>query len=120
EPLVPVADQDRTLSFGVSVGLPIFNRNQGAKAEAATAIIQAQRRREFAETVVRADVTSAYQRYEAARSAVATFEQGVISRSNDNIRAIRSAYQIGQFSITDLLVQQRQLLDSQREFTEAL
>ena len=51
---------------------------------------------------------------------MATFEQGVINRSNDNIRAIRAAYQIGQFSITDLLVQQRQLLDSQREFTEAL
>ena len=69
---------------------------------------------------MRGDVTSAYRRYEAARSAVATFEQGVINRSNDNIRAIRAAYQIGQFSITDLLVQQRQLLDSQREFTEAL
>jgi cobalt-zinc-cadmium efflux system outer membrane protein len=120
EPLVPIPDLSRSLSFGVSLGLPVFNRNQGAKAESATAITQAQRRREFAETVVRADVTSAYQRYEAARSAVATFEQGVINRSNDNIRAIRAAYQIGQFSITDLLVQQRQLLDSQREFTEAL
>jgi cobalt-zinc-cadmium efflux system outer membrane protein len=120
EPLVPIPDLTRSLTLGVSVGLPVFNRNQGAKAEAITAIGQAQRRREFAETVVRGDVTSAYRRYEAARSAVATFEQGVINRSNDNIRAIRAAYQIGQFSITDLLVQQRQLLDSQREFTEAL
>jgi cobalt-zinc-cadmium efflux system outer membrane protein len=69
---------------------------------------------------VRAEVTSAYARYEAARSAVNIFEQGVIGRSNDNIRTIRAAYQIGAFSITDLLVQQRQLLDSQREFTDAL
>jgi cobalt-zinc-cadmium efflux system outer membrane protein len=120
EPLVALPDQSRALSFGVSIGLPVLNRNQGAKAEATIAITQAQRRREFAETVVRAEVTSAYARYEAARSAVNIFEQGVIGRSNDNIRTIRAAYQIGAFSITDLLVQQRQLLDSQREFTDAL
>jgi cobalt-zinc-cadmium efflux system outer membrane protein len=120
EPLVALPDQSRALSFGVSIGLPVLNRNQGAKAEAAIAITQAQRRREFAETVVRAEVASAYARYEAARSAVNIFEQGVIGRSNENIRTIRAAYQIGAFSITDLLVQQRQLLDSQREFTEAL
>jgi len=120
EPLVALPDQSRALSFGVSIGLPVLNRNQGAKAEATIAITQAQRRREFAETVVRAEVTSAYERYEAARSAVNIFEQGVIGRSNENIRTIRAAYQIGAFSITDLLVQQRQLLDSQREFTEAL
>ncbi len=120
EPLIPVPDQSRSLAFGVSVGLPVFNKNQGAKAEAAIAITQAQRRREFAEQVVRAEVTSAYRRYEAARSAINIFNQGVIARSNENIKTIRAAYQLGAFSITDLLGQQRQLLDSQREFTEAL
>lgn len=120
KPLVPVPDRSRALAFGVSMGLPVFNWNQGAKAEAVIAITQSQRRREFAEQMVRAEVTSANARYEAARSAVNIFEQGVIGRSNENIRTIRAAYQIGAFSITDLLVQQRQLLDSQREFTEAL
>lgn len=120
EPLVPIPDQSRSLAFGVSVGLPVFNKNQGAKAEASIAIAQAQRRREFAEAAVRAEVTSAYRRYEAAAKAITIFNQGVIARSNDNIRIIRAAYQLGAFSITDLLTQQRQLLDSQREFTDAL
>jgi len=120
EPLVALPDQSRALSFGVSIGLPVLNRNQGAKAEAAIAITQAQRRREFTETVVRAEVTSAYARYEAATRAVNTFQEGVINRSKENIQAVRAAYQIGAFTITDLLVQQRQLLDSQREFTDAL
>lgn len=117
---VEFPDTGRSLSFGISIGLPVFNRNQGAKAEAKIAITQAERRRQFAEQVARAEVTSAYRRYEAARLAVSTFEQGVIARSNDNIRALRAAYQLGQFSITDLLTQQRQLLESQQEFTEAL
>lgn len=119
-PVGPISDRDRLLTFGVSIGIPIFNRNQGAKAEAAAAISQARTRREFLEAVVRSEVQSAYARYEAARSAVNTFEQGVIARSNDNIRVIRAAYELGQFSISELLNEQRRLVDSQREFTDAL
>lgn len=119
-PVGVLRDRDKLLTFGVSVEIPVFNRNQGLKTEASAAISQAQKRREFLEAVVRAEVQSAFARYEAARSAVSTFEQGVIPRSAENIRTIRAAYQIGAFSITDLLVEQRRLVDAQREFTEAL
>lgn len=119
-PVGVLVDRDKLLSFGVSVDIPVFNRNQGAKAEFAAAISQAKSRREFLESIVRSEVQSAFARYEAARAAVSTFEQGVIARSNDNIRVIRSAYELGQFSITDLINEQRRLVDSQRDFTEAL
>ncbi|HEX7318529.1 MAG TPA: TolC family protein [Pyrinomonadaceae bacterium] len=119
-PVGVLTDKDRLLTFGVSVGIPVFNKNQGAKAEAAAAISQATARREFLETVVRSEVTSAYARYEAARAALTTFEQGVIQRSQENTRVIRAAYELGHFSITDLLNEQRRLVDSQRDFTEAL
>ena len=119
-PVGVLTDRDKLLSFGVSIGIPVFNRNQGSKAEAALAISQAEKRRQFLEQLVRSEVASAYERYEAARNAVQAYEQGVIARSNDNIKAIRAAYQIGEFRITDLLGEQRRLVDSQREFTEAL
>ena len=113
-------DRDKLLTFGVSIGIPVFNRNQGTKAEFAVAISQAERRREFLETVVRSEVESAFARYQAAQVAVTTYEQGVIARSTDNIRVVRAAYELGQFSITDLLNEQRRLVDSQRDFTETL
>jgi len=119
-PLVPVPNYSRRLAFGISIGLPVFNKNQGAKEEAAAAISQARTRREFLEQVVRAEVASAYARYEAARAALNTYEQGVIQRSTNNVRAIRGAYEAGAFKITDLLTEQRRLVDSQRELTEAL
>lgn len=119
-PVGAFTDRGKSVSFGASVGIPVFNRNQGAKAEAALAISQAQKRREFSEQLVRSEVASAYERYQAARGAVGTYNEGVIARSNENIRAIRAAYQIGEFRITDLLAEQRRLFDSQREFTEAL
>jgi cobalt-zinc-cadmium efflux system outer membrane protein len=119
-PIGVLRDKDRLLTFGVSIGIPVFNRNQGAKAEAEAAILQARRRREFAESVVRAEVASAYARYEAAKRSLAIFEQGVLERSRQNIRTVRGAYEIGAFRITDLLVEQRRFIDSQREFIEAL
>jgi cobalt-zinc-cadmium efflux system outer membrane protein len=119
-PVGILRDKDRLLTFGVSISIPLFNRNQGAKAEAEAAITQARKRREFAETVIRAQVASAYARYEAAKTAVTTLAQGVLARSQQNITAVRGAYEIGAFRITDLLVEQRRFLDAQREFIEAL
>ena len=119
-PIGVLSDRDKLLSFGVSIGIPVFNRNQGAKAEAELAISQAQRRREFTEQLLRAEVQSAYQRYEAARSAIAIHEQGVLDRSRQNIRTIRGAYEVGAFRVTELLSEQRRFVDFQREFTEAL
>ncbi len=119
-PVGVLRDKDRTFTFGVSVGIPVFNRNQGAQAEAQATIEQARARRQFIESVVRAEVASAYARYEAARAAVTTFEIEVNGRSNDNIRVIRAAYDLGEFRITDLINEQRRLREAQREFTEAL
>jgi cobalt-zinc-cadmium efflux system outer membrane protein len=119
-PVGVLRDKDRLLSFGVSISIPLFNRNQGAKAEAELAISQAGRRREFAEQLVRAEVQSAYKRYEASRDAVAIYEQGVLDRSRQNIKTIRGAYELGAFRVTELLSEQRRFVDSQREFTEAL
>jgi len=119
-PFTPVPDQSRRLSFGVSVELPLFKRNQGAIAEAATAIAQARARREFAEQVVRSEVTSAYARYEAAQAAQRLFEQGVLARSNANISTLGEAYRMGAFRVTELIAEQRRLVDSQHEYTEVL
>ena len=119
-PIGVLNDRDRLLAFGVSVTLPIFNRNQGAKAEARLAITQAQRRHEFTESVVRAEVTAAYRRYKAAQASVQTYERGVIERSEQNVQTMRAAYQVGAFRVTELLAEQRRLVDMQREMTEAL
>lgn len=119
-PVGVLRDRDKALSFGVSISIPILNRNQGARIEAETSILQARRRREFIESLVRAEVHSAYGRYQAAKEAVAIYEPGVIQRSQQNIIAVRGAYEIGAFRITDLLNEQRRLVDFQREYTEAL
>lgn len=112
--------RDRSLTFGVAVGVPLFNKNQGAKAEAEISIRQAQARREFAERVVRSEILSAYQRFEAASRAVLTLETAAIPRSTENVETFRKVYELGEIKITDLIAEQRRLWDATRDLTEAL
>lgn len=111
---------DRNLTFGISIGLPVFNRNQGAKAEAAIVIRQAQERRAFSEQIVKNEIVIAFQRIEAAKRALTTLETAVLPRSRENIDTIRKVYEIGELKITDLIAEQRRLLEANRDLTEAL
>lgn len=110
----------RGLTFGVAIGIPVFNKNQGAKAEAEIVIRQAQERRAFAEQVIRSEVVAAFQRIGAANRALATLETGVLPRSQVNVETIRKVYEIGELKITDLIAEQRRLLDANRDLTETL
>lgn len=113
-------DRDRNLLFGITIGLPVFDRKQGAKAEAAIAIRQAQERRTFAEGVIRNEITVAFQQLETARKALLALETNVLPRSRENIETMRRVYEVGEIKITDLLTEQRRLLDASRDVSEAL
>ncbi len=117
---VPFSQRDRDLAFGVAVGLPIFNKNQGAKAEAEISIKQSQARREFAESMVKGEILAAYQRFEAASRAVSTLESAALPRSMQNVETFRRVYEMGEIKVTELITEQRRLLDINRDLTDAL
>jgi outer membrane protein, heavy metal efflux system len=112
--------RDRGLTFGVAIGLPIFNKNQGARAEAEIGIRQAQERRAFTERIIRSEVIAAFLRIEAANRALSTLESAVLPRSRQNVETIQKVYEIGELKITDLIAEQRRLLDANRDVTETL
>jgi cobalt-zinc-cadmium efflux system outer membrane protein len=112
--------RDKSLIFGVAIGLPIFNKNQGAKAEAQIAIRQAQERRIYAEQVVKNEIIIAFQRIESAKRALTILETAVLPSSRENVLTIRRVYEIGELKITDLIAEQRKLLDANRDLTETL
>lgn len=112
--------RDRSLTFGVAIGLPVFNKNQGAKAEAEIAIRQAQEKRTFAEQIIKSEVAAAFRRIEATNEALARLETAVLPRSRKNVETIQKVYEIGELKITDLINEQRRLLDANRDLTEVL
>lgn len=119
-PLVSALDQARFLKVGFSIGIPVFDRNQAGRADAAALMAQTRHRREFAEQAVRADVRIAFDRLVAARTAVGILKAGALDPSAENLATVRGAYDIGAFRITDVITEQRRSLDARREYVEAL
>lgn len=119
-PLVPLRDTDNILTAGVSIPLPLRNRNQG-NIEVAVARERAARlRREALERAARREVMAAASRYRAALSALEVFERGVVRQSQENLRVVSGAYELGELRLLDVINEQRRLLETQRAYTELL
>ena len=116
----PVAQTDNVLRFGVSVDIPIFNRNQGEIAAAVGERIQVERQRDFLEATVRRDVALAYKRYRAAAETLVIYATQIIPNAEKNLQMVRAAYGLGEFSIFDVLSEQKRLIESETGYNEAL
>jgi cobalt-zinc-cadmium efflux system outer membrane protein len=119
-PGASLSDVDRFLSFGVSVQLPFFNRNQGAIQQAVGALAQARHTREFVELVVKRDVAIAMSRYQSARESVELFQKEILPRGRENLQIIRAAYTLGDQPIFEVIAEQRRYIESQNQSVEAL
>lgn len=113
-------NQDRSLTFGLSVQIPVFDRKAGVKAEAAIVVQQAEEKKVLVQRRVRNEVVIAFQRLDAAQKAVSSFETIVMPRSIQNVETTKKIYELGQIKITDLITEQKRLLDSTQDLTEAL
>lgn len=114
------SDLDNELTFGVSVDIPIFNRNQGEIASATGERLQATRTREFLESTVKRDVAVAYRKYRAAAESLVVYSTQILPRAEDNLRAVRAAYGLGDFSIFEVVNEQRRLAENVTNFNQIL
>ncbi len=118
--LAPISDTDNLLTTGVSIALPARSRNQGSVQAAMARLEAARLRQQFGFQVVRREVKAAYTRYESAQRALQIFAQRVIGPSQDNLRVIRAAYDLGELRLLDVINEQRRLIDTQKAYTEVL
>src|SRR5207302_144418 len=76
----PIQDVFHYFGAGVSIMLPVRNRNQGNIAAAAAEAQAAERRLQFAELTVRQEVAAALTQYEAARRSLEIDDRGAQDR----------------------------------------
>jgi cobalt-zinc-cadmium efflux system outer membrane protein len=117
---VPIRDTDNLLTGGVSINLPLRNRNQGNIQAAIARHQNAALRRQYLERVIRQEVQAAVARYETATKALTVFDQGVLEQSRENVRILRAAYDLGEIRLIDVINEQRRLVDTQRAYTDLL
>ena len=117
---VPIRDSDNIASAGISINLPIRNRNQGNIEAAVSRLSAARLRLQYVNQVVQRDVDSAFSRYQAGLKALQFFQQRVLGQSQKNVNVILAAYTQGELRLFDVLVEERRLTDAQRAYTDVL
>ena len=115
-----VVNRDNELTFGVSVDIPIFNRNQGEIASATGEKVQATRQREFLETTIKRDAAVAFRKYRAASETLVIYTTQILPRSEENLKSVQSAYGFGEFSIFEVVNEQRRLTENISGYNQAL
>ena len=118
-PVGTLNDIDHLLTVGVSIEIPIRNRNQGEIAAAVGEKAQAKYRREFVEAIVKRDVALALNRYAAAAQSLAIYGGQVLPRAEENLRTIRAAYGFGEMPVLNVIAEQRRLVESQTQYNTA-
>ena len=116
----PFPQTDNELTFGVSVDIPIFNRNQGEIAAATGEQVQTARTREFLESIIRRDVAVAYRKYRAAAESLVLYSTQILPRSEANLQTVRSAYGLGEFSVFEVVNEQRRLTENVTGYNQSL
>jgi len=118
--LRPIQGTFHYFTVGVSLDLPVRNKNQGAIEAALAEAEGARRRREFLELTVRREVASAYAQYNSAGRAAEIFRVGVKDQANANLNVVRQTYELGSKTLIDYLGEQRRFIELQNGYIDAL
>jgi cobalt-zinc-cadmium efflux system outer membrane protein len=114
-----VQDVFHFLKFGVSLDLPVRNKNQGAIEAAIADSAAAKSRREFSELTVRREVASAYAQYDRAVRAEEIFRVGARDPARNNLDVIRQTYELGSKTLLDFIAEQRRFIELENDFIDA-
>jgi cobalt-zinc-cadmium efflux system outer membrane protein len=106
--------------FGVSLPLPLFDRNQGAVLAAARRVDQA--RDGVAATAARleAELVAAREEYAAARAQALALREEILPGAQSAYEAASTGFDYGKFGFLDVLDAQRTLLQAQSHYLTTL
>ena len=108
------------LGFGVSIDLPIHDRNQGEIARTTVAARQARVAAAAARIGVVTDVETAWAAFQTADQVASLYESGYLTQATESRDISRYAYQRGATNLLDLLDAERTYRDTQFAFRAAL
>lgn len=117
--LAPIESNFHYLKFGVSILLPVRNKNQGAIEAAVSESEAAKSRREFAELTVRREIAVAYAQFDRAVKAEEIFRVGAREPARANLEVVRQTYELGSKTLLDYIAEQRRFIELENDFIDA-
>jgi cobalt-zinc-cadmium efflux system outer membrane protein len=106
-------EKESVLGFGISIPLPLFNREQGHIREAASRVTQTRVEREALEHNIRVEVAAAARRYQLAARSLELIRTGVVGETEEGFSITQLAYRLGNARLVDVIIQQRSLVEAE-------
>lgn len=106
--------------LGVSIPLPVFDRNQGNQLAALKLTDKARDELVATEFRLSAELAQAHERLAAARREADTLRQDVLSGSRSAYDAATRGFDLGKFNFLDVLDAQRTLFQAQSQYLQAI
>jgi len=116
----PIQDTFHYVGGGVTITLPVRNRNQGNVAAAEAEALGADRKREAAELTIRQEVTAAFTQLEAAQRSLEIYARGVRDVAQRNLEVVRQSYELGRVPFLEVIAEQRRYIDIELGYTDSL
>jgi cobalt-zinc-cadmium efflux system outer membrane protein len=110
----------RQAVFGLSVPLPLFDRNQGRMQETAQRTEQARVELAAAHATLASELRIAHGRLMVAQSQARSLQADHLPGARSTVEAARKGYEYGKFGILDLFDAQRVLLQAQAQHLRVL
>lgn len=119
-PIGEITDTDNNILFGLSMELPIANRNQGNISEAQAIQTQNQFKKEFLEQQIKRDVSIAFHNLQAAKNNIAVYDNQILKDARENLWITKGIHQLGEQDLLYVIIEQTRLIDIQKEYIDLL
>lgn len=113
-------EREETLVLSVGIPLPLFDRNQGAIAEAEANRRKAQHERQAGHDKLATRLDQALQDYTTARRQVESYREKIVPGARRSFELVNRAYQAGEISQIELLEAQQTQAETELEYVDAL
>jgi cobalt-zinc-cadmium efflux system outer membrane protein len=105
---------------GLSIPIPVFNRNQGSTLQAQYRLAKTEEQRRAMHVRVQAALASTYQRLSSARNEAISLKNDILPGARSAFEATGEGFRQGKFGYLDVLDAQRTFFEAQARHTNAL
>nr|WP_178117714.1 TolC family protein [Pseudomonas sp. R5(2019)] len=111
-------DRERVNVLGLSMPLPLFDRNQGNVLAASRRADQARDLRNAAELRLRTELRQALDQWRTAEQALVSFDQVILPSAQRAVDAASRGFEAGKFNFLDVLDAQRTLISARDQYLQ--
>jgi len=111
---------DHTLRFGITIPIQIFNRNQGAIAEARSRLEKTREEKRSIELHMTQTFFKAYNALVFSHAQVVSIKNEILPGAQKAFEAIQEGYRFGKFGLLDVLDSQKTWFQARGQYLEAL